>query len=498
MRVGFSFLVGRRLGPAVRWRRSAGTGMPNPYSFPVQPPPPHAGAPVRAPVPAPQASSSSEDMDDLLPADESMDDELRQIEATAAAAVATPPAREGGGLASKSSTPSAGLPPKASSVDASSSLEPPGDSTAAGRGPASAGADAGDWRRQAIYDPVRFSPFGMHVAQLADAERWDELRKYLGEQYPLGNDLSVLLYVRIISTLGRAGQLQMMMDYLHEMRTRGLLNVLVFNLAIGACARAHHPDVAFDLYLAMQRFDLQPNQFTYGHLLQACSAVNDLNRARETLVEMRARGLAPSDFVGLELLRCCNSPREIDEMLAMLEAFTPDFVAHSTRTMNNAVTRCLYLGEVNAALILYRTLVASGTQPNSYSLQQLIRSCMQSSMFDEAVELFEEAKARSLEINRNTYVYMLRIFRDARRTDFAIALLREVLELGHPVMIRAWDIALVALCEQGKMVAARIVWDLLRKNMAAVPRSTVETYVRACQVSGLTTQAAEASALIPH
>ena len=436
-----------------------------------------------------------EDMDPSEP--ESFDDELKQAEASAsaaAAAVAAAARARGAAENGRATTDSTNA-----AVDVPESVQAGLGSEELGAAAAAAAVDgSGSRERESYYDPARYSPFGQRVAELTGAERWDDLRSFLQEQYAVGNDMSLLLYVLVIGALGRAGQLQQMMEYFREMRSRGLHNVLAYNIAIGACARAHQPDQAFDLYQQMQRFGILPNQYTYGHLLQACSAVNDLDHARETLVEMRARGLSPSDFVGLELLRCCNSPREIDETLTLLETFTTNFQAHSTRTLNNAVSRSLYLGEVHAALAVYRTLLASGSKPNAFTLQQLIRSCVQSSLFDEVVALYEEAKARGLEINRNTYICMLRLFRDARRTDYAIALLREVLDLGHPVMIRAWDIALVALCEQGKMAEARIVWDLLRKHMAAVPRSTIETYVRACQVSGLASQAAEASALIPN
>lgn len=218
---------------------------------------------------------------------------------------------------------------------------------------------------------------------------------------------------------------------LHEMASDAeiKLNKRAFDLTMAAYA--HRGDVrTVTAFMDQMRADgIQPDAYTYGHLLKAHGKRRDLAASVTVLKQMQIEGVPPSLPLYTTLMHTCIKVQdyaqafEVFDMMKFLGTSTnPDRAVYSSVIYAAAKTY-----NIERALDLYREMCDRGIEPDVDTYANLIYTCARAKKTHvRAWELLVEMRERGLKPNRNILNQMLYLCGATGELSFARAIFRQL------------------------------------------------------------------------
>jgi len=244
----------------------------------------------------------------------------------------------------------------------------------------------------------------------------------------LGENMSSLMLNLFLLVCINTKQPERALGYLHEARTlqercasrnsvnpqenEPIVDVVSYNTVIKGFAQAGMLPRCFDCLHEMKSFNLQPDDVTFGTLLDMCIADNDMKAANE-IVELLVRGDRPVDTVMCTMfikgfVRAQKLPKAIElyeEMkLRNREGSGPDIVTYSV-----LIKAYVDAHDLERALLLVEDLTAAGHTPDDIILTHLLEGCRYVGNHSLGKKLFEDMLAVGVTPSEFTLVTMLKL-----------------------------------------------------------------------------------------
>jgi len=243
----------------------------------------------------------------------------------------------------------------------------------------------------------------------------------------LGENMSSLMLNLLLLTCINAKQPDRALGYLHQARTfqecaskndvnpeenEPIVDVVSYNTVIKGFAQAGMLPRCFDCLHEMKSFNLQPDDVTFGTLLDMCIADNDMKAANE-IVELLVRGDRPVDTVMCTMfikgfVRAQKLPKAIELYEEMKrrnhEGSGPDIVTYSV-----LIKAYVDAHDLERALLLVEDLTAAGHTPDDIILTHLLEGCRYVGNHSLGKKLFDDMLAVGVRPSEFTLVTMLKL-----------------------------------------------------------------------------------------
>jgi pentatricopeptide repeat protein len=253
--------------------------------------------------------------------------------------------------------------------------------------------------------------FRTYVA-LNDADAAEKCFRNLG---PKCTTLMLNLFLLTCVNVKDAARAHRALEEAHRFEDESLCeakiaDVVSYNTVIKGYAQAFEPTKCFDCLHAMLKRQLEPDDITFGTLLDACIVDNDISAANEVVNLLMDRD-RPMDTVmstlfikGLVRANCVSKALQLYEEMRRREGAHPDIVTYSV-----LIKGLVDQHELDRALSMLEDLRQAGLQPDDIILTHLLEGCRHSSQHDLGKKLFSDLVASGVKPSEFTLVTMLKL-----------------------------------------------------------------------------------------
>ncbi|CAM9449189.1 unnamed protein product, partial [Ectocarpus sp. 8 AP-2014] len=357
---------------------------------------------------------------------------------------------------------------------------------AAGRGEASSRLwcrqglawDDGERARTRVYNIV------MNILSSRKSSRWQEAFLLLETMQERGVTTDIYTLNSVLKASGSAGQVQLLLALLREMRSSSRNNddsgsndnqrgdgnaatfllpapdVVSFNIAIGACARAGEASLAVSLFDEMRAAAVadsptagdgvlavgegtaraspvpSPDRLSYNSILSACGravTADDaewLQRALDILEAMRTGedGAPSPDIVSYkEVVNACGRAGRWDQALSWVDAAVDAGLELTASVFCAIIIAFGRGGEWRRSLsVVYEDMPAYGVDPDKFCYNMALRACADAGQVKEALDILDQNLSGQRGVNAFSYSSIIDALARQGDAELGLRLLREI------------------------------------------------------------------------
>lgn len=232
----------------------------------------------------------------------------------------------------------------------------------------------------------------------------------------LGNDITTLMLNLLLLTCVNAKQPKRGLDFLREAHEvehdlpEKVVDVVSYNTVIKGFAQASQPAECFGCLHQMIACGLEPDDITFGTLLDACIVDNDMGAAHE-IVNLLMGSDRPMDTVmctlfikGLVRASCLPKALELYDEMKRRDGAHPDIVTYSV-----LIKALVDQHDLERALRLVEDMKCAGHNPDDIILTHLLEGCRHAGNHALGKRLFDEMLAAGVKPSEFTLVTMLKL-----------------------------------------------------------------------------------------
>mmetsp|Transcript_55740 Transcript_55740/g.107560 ORF Transcript_55740/g.107560 Transcript_55740/m.107560 type:complete len:642 (+) Transcript_55740:144-2069(+) len=259
-----------------------------------------------------------------------------------------------------------------------------------------------------IRDHVLF--FRTYVA-LKDVDSAETMLRKLGE-----NITTLMLNLLLLACIN-ARQPQRAFDFLldahriEEGVAEKIVDVVSYNTVIKGFAQVGQPAECFECLHQMLSQKLEPDDITFGTLLDACILDNDMGAAHQIVNRLMGIAHRPMDTVmctlfikGLVRANCLPKALELYDEMKRREDARPDIVTYSV------LTKALVdQHDLDRALQLVEDMNAAGQSPDDIIVTHLLEGCRHAGNHVLGKRLFVDMVASGVKPSEFTLITMLKL-----------------------------------------------------------------------------------------
>mmetsp|Transcript_62988 Transcript_62988/g.136754 ORF Transcript_62988/g.136754 Transcript_62988/m.136754 type:complete len:640 (-) Transcript_62988:160-2079(-) len=189
-----------------------------------------------------------------------------------------------------------------------------------------------------------------------------------------------------------------------------IVDVVSYNTVIKGFAQANLPSQCFDCLYEMLSQGLEPDDITFGTLLDACILDHDMGAAHEIVSLLMGRD-RPMDTVmctlfikGLVRANCLPKALELYEEMKARDGARPDIVTYSV-----LIKALVDQHALERALQLLEDMTKAGQNPDDIILTHLLEGCRHASNHELGKRLFSEMLAAGVKPSEFTLITMLKL-----------------------------------------------------------------------------------------
>eukprot|EP00427_Karlodinium_veneficum_P016583 CAMPEP_0169128186 /NCGR_PEP_ID=MMETSP1015-20121227/36424_1 /TAXON_ID=342587 /ORGANISM="Karlodinium micrum, Strain CCMP2283" /LENGTH=1081 /DNA_ID=CAMNT_0009192053 /DNA_START=55 /DNA_END=3297 /DNA_ORIENTATION=+ len=161
-----------------------------------------------------------------------------------------------------------------------------------------------------------------------------------------GIDLNSIIYNTVLDACVQCHDLQAAEQWIEQMKTAKMIDVVSFNTLIKAHLMSHKLDKARSLMQEMKELGLQPNRVTYNELINGIVASNGRKEAIwEVVREMKEAGITPNQVTCSILLKNLNAHSAQADILLTMDFITSMEEEMDEVLMSSMVEACVRIGQ---------------------------------------------------------------------------------------------------------------------------------------------------------
>ena len=159
----------------------------------------------------------------------------------------------------------------------------------------------------------------------------------------------------------------------------------LYNHYINEAAKRKSLPLAKNLFSQLQSQSLQPNEFTYTCMVNACSRSHDMKGAESYLRAMQEAKLAPNEITWTALIKGATAAFDIPNAIRYLDEMRESGVPPNLRTYTTILRACFRVGDATTANDLVKNrMKLQAIKPDFTALQTLTQIQAQAMQITEA------------------------------------------------------------------------------------------------------------------
>ena len=263
---------------------------------------------------------------------------------------------------------------------------------------------------------------------------------------------NVYLGTALITMYARFGQVSKSREVFDELRVR---NVVSFNALITGYVRLGLAHEALECFHQMRTHGIPPNDVTFICILEACSNLGAIDKAKEMHAEIDRQGLlARNILVGnalLEMYAKCGLHSRAQEVFDQLRI-------RDVVTWNTLIASYAQLGDNNTVFELFNEMMQQDDiQPNPVTFTILLNACSHSGELGKG-EICFQAMSMEYDIipNMEHYTCMVDLFGRGGHVEKAIEIIKRMPSADY---LPVWVTLLSACCKLGDVKLGRLAFE---------------------------------------
>jgi pentatricopeptide repeat protein len=262
-----------------------------------------------------------------------------------------------------------------------------------------------------------------------------------------GNNLGLNGVKAILKALGRQKDATRILLVFDLVQKKGImLDTIVYNMAISACAKERQWAKALALLAEMPGKGIAQSVYSYSSAISACEKGRQWEMALELLAEMPGKGITPNTITYNSAISACEKGGQWEKALELLAEMPGKGIVPNAITYNSAISACEKGRQWEKALELLAEMrerrCGKGAGHDTITYNSAINACARERQWEKALELLAEMQEKNIAPNRITYSEVL----DAAVAERAVAreVFRDALKLklfASPVRrgSHSWD-----------------------------------------------------------
>jgi len=197
---------------------------------------------------------------------------------------------------------------------------------------------------------------------------------------------------------------------LEKCKGETIVDSISYNTIMKGFARGGQVNRSFDCLFTMREHDLEPDDVTFGTLLDACIVNNDMEAASQ-VVNLMLAGERPMDTVmcslfikGLVRSNCIAKAMELYEEMKRRNESHPDIITYSM-----LIKAFVDSHQLECALKIVVDMKAVGLQPDDIILTHLLEGCRNAGKQTLGKQLFEEIVSTGVKPSDFTLITMVKL-----------------------------------------------------------------------------------------
>lgn len=191
----------------------------------------------------------------------------------------------------------------------------------------------------------------------------------------------------MLSAYAKSGSVRDLGATFDQMPYRDLVsyNTMIAGFAGNGCSSE-----ALQVFLRMQEEGLEPSEYTFVSLLQACSQLLDFRRGRQIHGRIIACDLGRNVFIWNALTNMYAKCGDIDQAQWLFD----QLVDKNLVSWNSMISGYLINGQPDKCIDFFHKMQLSGLNPDQVTLSNVLTAHLRSGFIDEASKVFHKIKEK--------------------------------------------------------------------------------------------------------
>ncbi|CAN1312789.1 Cytochrome P450 CYP749A22 [Linum perenne] len=280
------------------------------------------------------------------------------------------------------------------------------------------------------------SAYNVVIRLLCEKGDLDMADKLMGEMGLIDLYPDMITFVTMIKGFCHAGRVAEASGLLKTMRKTGCTpNVVVYSTLLDGVTKYGSVEEALELLSEMEKQggDCSPNVVTYTSLIQVLCEKGKVVDAVSIFDKMEGSGVSPNRVTVSTLIKGLCEDGLLEEAYKLIDRVVVGGWVSSGECYSSLVLCLLRMKNSEEAEIVFRSLLTSGTKPDSLACSLMIRDLSSKTRVLDAFHLYEEIEKMSGAVTLDSDIY---------------------------------SILLLGLCQQGHLVeAAKTARSIIGKNV---------------------------------
>jgi pentatricopeptide repeat protein len=196
--------------------------------------------------------------------------------------------------------------------------------------------------------------------------------------------------VRIIQDLGQKGHVQEALGHLRRSVTGHDKDVFLYGAAMKVCGDAGQVNLAVNLLAEMKRCGVQPSLVCYNTVITACVNNDQAHKALDIVRELISQGTQLDEYTCSTALKAFAQCKQWKEALEFLEAMPTSYGVMPNVYCYTATINALEKGsQWQLAIAMLQTMQQRGVQPTTITCTSVVSACKASARWQEALDVLK-------------------------------------------------------------------------------------------------------------
>ncbi|KAK6925005.1 Pentatricopeptide repeat [Dillenia turbinata] len=255
-------------------------------------------------------------------------------------------------------------------------------------------------------------------------------------------------------------------------------NVVSWNILISGHNQSSLYEESWRLFCSMHSLEVDLNQFTYGSVLSACSALECVSCGRQAYGLVMKNGFLSNGYVRSGMIDLFAKHGCFDEALRV---FTDRSCDDNVVCWNAIISGAVKNGDYMEALDLFCQMCSEGSMPNSFTFSSILTAC---SMLED-LGMGRGIQGLVIKCGAQEDVFVgtavIDLYAKCGSMDEAVK------EFSHMPMrnVVSWTAMISGFVQKDDSISALLYFNEMRRTGEEVNKYTVTTILSACAASAM-------------
>lgn len=210
---------------------------------------------------------------------------------------------------------------------------------------------------------------------------WSVYQEMLGQNI----EFTVTTFNALLDACARSQEIHRAAPLLRAMSDQNITpNIITYGTVIKAYCAANQLDAAFQVFDDMQHTpNMVPDEVVYNTLIDGCARYGHFERGMKVIDTMRAAGIAASNFtLSLVAKLACRS-KQPEKAFELVEQLQAEFkIKLNMHVFNNLLQAASLIGDLAKTKSTFVRMLSQKVKPDGRSFSLLLRTCISNKDFD--------------------------------------------------------------------------------------------------------------------